>query len=94
MIKVCFIVDYHKVNAIRDVYPMPRINDTLGNSFYFTTLDLALGFWQIHIDPATREEVCFCYTLGLHDFLCMPFGMCHVPASFQRLMQMVLACLE
>ena len=43
---VRFCVDYCKVNVTK--YPLPRIDgilDTLGRSSYFTTLDLASGFW-------------------------------------------------
>lgn len=84
------------MNAVtkRDVYPLPRIDDildTLGKSRYFTTLDLASGFWQIEIGPATREKSAFTTHCGLHEFVRMPFGMCNAPATFQRLMQVVLA---
>ena len=53
-----FCIDYRKLNAItkKDVYPLPRIDDildTLGQACYFSTLDLASGFWQIEMDPAT-----------------------------------------
>ena len=94
-----FCVDYRKVNAVtkRDVYPLPRIDDildTLGKSRYFTTLDLASGFWQIEMDPAAREKSAFTTHCGLHEFVRMPFGMCNAPATFQRLMQVVLAGIE
>ena len=94
-----FCVDYRKVNAVtkRDVYPPPRIDDildTLGKARYFTTLDLASGFWQIEMDPSTREKSAFATHCGLHEFIRMPFGMCNAPATFQRLMQVVLAGIE
>ena len=77
----------------KDVYTLPRIDDildTLGRSHYFTILDLASGFWQIEMDPATRERSAFRTHCGLHEFVRMPFGMCNAPATFQRLMQVVL----
>ena len=45
-----FCVDYRKVNSIikKDVYPLPRIDDildTLSETRYFSTQDLASGFW-------------------------------------------------
>ena len=94
-----FCVDYRKLNAVtkKDVYPLPRINDildTLGKSRYFTTLDLASGFWQIEMDPATREKSAFTTHCGLFEFVRMPFGMCNAPATFQRLMQLILAGIE
>jgi len=59
-----FCVDYRKVNSItkKDVYPLPHIDDildTLSEARYFSTLDLASGFWQIEMDPATREKSAF-----------------------------------
>jgi len=44
-----FCVDYRKLNFVteKDVYPLPRIDDTLdklGKCKYFTTLDLASGY--------------------------------------------------
>ena len=94
-----FCVDYRKVNAVtkKDVYPLPRIDDildTLGKSRYFTTLDLASGFWQIEMDPATREKSAFTTHCGLFEFNRMPFGMCNAPATFQRLMQQILVGIE
>ena len=45
-----FCIDFRKVNAvtIKDARPLPRIDDTLdslGDASYFSTLDLASGFW-------------------------------------------------
>ena len=50
-----FCVDYRHLNSItkKDVYPLPRIDDTLdalARRQYFTTLDLASGYWQVGMD--------------------------------------------
>ena len=94
-----FCVDYRRVNAItkKDVYPLPRIDDildTLGQAHYFSTLDLASGYWQIEMDPATKDKSAFTTHAGLFEFERMPFGLCNAPATFQRLMQAVLAGME
>ena len=46
------------------------------------------------MDPATRDKSAFSTHCGLHEFVRMPFGMCNAPATFQRLMQVVLAGIE
>ena len=94
-----FYVDYRRVNAItkKDVYPLLRrddILDTLDGTKYFSTLDLCSGYWQIELDPVTRDKSAFTTHCGLFEFTRMPFGLCNAPATFQRLMQTVLAGLE
>ena len=91
-----FCVDYRKLNSVtkKDVYPLPRIDDildTLEGATYFTTLDLASGYWQIGLDPESAAKSAFITHRGLHEFARMPFGMCNAPATFQRLMEVILS---
>ena len=94
-----FCVDYRRLNAVsrKDVYPLPRIEDilsTLGEANYFSTLDLASGYWQIEMEESSRPKTAFATHQGLFEFTRMPFGLCNAPATFQRLMQVILAGLE
>jgi transposase InsO family protein len=90
-----FCVDFRKLNANtkRDVYPLPRIDDmldSLGDAVLFTTLDLQSGFWQIPIDPVDVEKTAFSTHRGHFEFLVMPFGLTNAPATFQRMMDVLL----
>ena len=90
-----FSVDYRDLNAQTkaDTFPLPRIDDVLdqlGKSRYFSTLDLASGYWQIKVHPESVEKTAFVTPQGLYEFRVMPFGLTNAPAAFQRLMQKVL----
>ena len=89
------MVDYREPNRVtrKDTFPLPRVDDLLdqvGQSRYFTTLDLASGYWQIRVAPSSREKTAFFMPHGLFQFHVMPFGLTNAPAIFQRLMQKVL----
>ena len=94
-----FCVDYRKVNAVtrKNTYPLPQVDDALDALAcckWFTTLDLLSGYWQVKVDPNDREKIAFTTYDGLFEFLKMPFGLCNAPATFQRLMDLVLAGLQ
>ncbi len=94
-----FCVDYRRLNAEtkKDAYPLPRIDETLdalGNAAWFTTLDLQSGFWQIPVKPEDREKTAFVTQNGHYEFCVMPFGLANAPATFQRLMDLVLSGLH
>ena len=87
------------MNAVtrKDSYPLPRIDDTLDALFgmkYFSTLDLASGYWQVELTEKDKEKTAFITREGLFEFNVMPFGLTSAPATFQRLMDLVLAGLK
>ncbi len=90
-----FCVDYREVNSVtkKDKFPLPRVDDLLdqlGETKYFSSLDLASGYWQIKVHPDSRSKTAFVTHQGLYEFSVMPFGLTNAPSVFQRLMQRVL----
>ena len=92
-------MDYQRLNAKtkKDAYPLLRIDETLdalGNAAWFTTLDLQSGFWQIPVKKSDIEKTVFATHHGHWEFCVMPFGLANAPATFQRLIDLVLSGLH
>ena len=90
-----FCVDYRRLNllSVKDAYPLPRIDDSLrllGNQQWFSTMDLASGYWQVAMSPEAKRKAAFMTNEGLFQFRVMPFGLCNAPATFERPMDRVL----
>ena len=90
-----FCVDYRRLNWLttKDVYLFPRLDDSLrllGNQLWFSTMDLASGYWQAAMSPEAKRKATFVTNEGLFQFRVMPFGLCNAPATFERLMDQVL----
>jgi hypothetical protein len=94
--KIRLCMDYRKLNNItkKDSFPLPRIDDVLdllhGQKF-FTTLDLASGYWQIEMDDSSKENTAFIVDNNLYEWNRLSFGLTsNAPGTIQRLMNNVL----
>ena len=73
-------MDYRRLNALttKDAYPLPRIDDSLrlhGNQQWFSTMDLASGYWQVAMFPEAKQKAAFVMNEGLFQFRVIPFGL-------------------
>ena len=55
-------VDYRNLNQAtkKDAHPLPRIDDTLdqlSGAHWFSTLDLASGYWQVELNLLTKKRL-------------------------------------
>ena len=94
-----FSVDYRALNALttRYAYPLPKIDETLDSlsgASWFSTQNLRTGYWQVGLDPKDKPKTAFITRKGLLQFRVLPFGLCNAPATFERLIETVLAGLQ
>ncbi|KZR98124.1 Uncharacterized protein APZ42_006601, partial [Daphnia magna] len=94
-----FCVDYRRLNAvtISDVYPLPRIEETLARlegAAFFSIMDLESRYWQVPIKESDSPKTAFVTADGLYQFKVMAMGLCSAPGTFQRMMDVVLSGLR
>ena len=96
---VRFCIDYRKVNEVteKEIYPLPRIEDNLDSlkgAKWFSTLDLASGYWQVEMEEEDKAKTTFCTKYSLFQFNVMPFGLSNAPGTFEWLMETVLRSMQ
>lgn len=91
-----FCLDYRRLNKItkKDVYAHLRIDDALDrlhNARYFSSMNFKTSSLQIEVDKKHREKTGFMTPDNLFEFTVIPFGLSLVPATFERVIDTVLA---
>jgi hypothetical protein len=94
-----FCIDYRQLNRVTlfDPEPIPVIESIftqMAGKRYFSKFDLTKGYWQVPLSPLAQEMSAFSVPSGHYRFVVMPFGMVNAPATFTRLMRMVLKGLK
>jgi len=91
------VVDFRALNerSVKQPYTLPRIDDLLASfgqakAKFFSTLDLARGYWQIPLHPESQRLTAFTSEFGTFQFSVMPFGLAGAPATFQAMMDRLL----
>ena len=88
-----FCIDFRRLNSRikKDAYPLPRMQETMESMVgarFFSTMDLKSGFWQVKMAKDSQQYTAFMVgSMGVYEFLRMPYGFYNAPATFQRLMQ-------
>ena len=88
-----FCIDFRQLNARtkKDSYPLPQMQEAIESmvgAWFFSTMDLKSGFWQVKMSEKSRQYTAFTVrSMGIFEFLRMPYRLCNAPATFQRLMQ-------
>ena len=88
-----FCIDFRRLNSRtkKDAYPLLRMQETMESMVatrFFSTMDLKSGFWQVKMAKDSQQYTAFTVgSMGVYEFLRMPYRLCNAPATFQRLMQ-------
>jgi hypothetical protein len=92
---VRWCVDFRRLNdvTLKDNYPIPNMEDNLARlsrSKIFSAIDGAGAYHVVAINPRDTHKTAFSTPWGLFQFKRMPFGLCNAPATYCRLVAMVL----
>ena len=77
----------------KDCFPLPRLHDSLESlavSKYFSYLALLRGYQQVEVAREDRKKTAFVTHFWQGQYRVMSFGIRNAPATFQRLISIVL----
>ncbi|XP_072020266.1 uncharacterized protein [Amphiura filiformis] len=90
-----YCIDMRLINqkTIFDAEPIAdqeEIFAKLATDHYFTKIDLSKGYWQIPMAESSKKYTAFVTPNGLYSLKMMPFGLVNAPATFSRIMRILL----
>ncbi len=90
-----FCNDFRRLNEVSefDGYLMPRVDellDRLWRAWFISTLDLTKGYWQVPLTEQAKPKTAFSTPNGHWQYRVLPFGLHGAPATFQRMMDILL----
>lgn len=89
------VIDFRALNAktTRDAFTAPRVDDiidSLSGATVFSQLDIRSAYHNIMIAPEDRHKTAFRFNGELFEYTRVPYGLCSAPATFCRLISMIL----
>lgn len=93
-VRMC--VDFRNLNDVTrdDAFPMSLPQELVlrvGRANYITLIDLKRGYWQVPMAPESEHYTAFVTHEGQYAWRVMPFGLKNAAATFQRIMNTLLA---
>jgi len=72
---------------------MPLIDGILSRlpkAEFITSLDLKDAYWQIPLDPKSRDKTFTVLVRALYQFTVMPFGLTNAPSTMSKIMDRII----
>ncbi|UYV72886.1 hypothetical protein LAZ67_10001072, partial [Cordylochernes scorpioides] len=90
-----FCIDYRKLNEIiaPDVHPLPLIEtilDKLSKAKYYSSVDIASAYWQVEVEPNSRNLLTFVTLDSQYEFCRLPYGFKNSPQIYHRAINQVM----
>ena len=92
---VRWCIDYRALNdvTVKDTFPLPLVEDcldTLAGNIWFSKLDANSAYWQVQVKEEDRKKTAFFTKFGLFEHVKMGFGLTNAPATFSRVINLIL----